>query len=195
MGIEQDQAETKIVRQTALENLLLRAQTSKEKQRRQKELEQQEQSDKEKRVRLVRRITSVYFFIRLELGLGHETITIEEFEATEEKLDELALRNAWRWIVQNPLAALWMVVMRDDAVSAWHFYKNNGYFSRQTKPFVSTTGKLDIHLPRDFEFDHLANGGGGREKEIAMMHPMTVPPNIKKLFEEVWKKRYPLMRI
>ncbi len=195
MGIEQDQAETKIVRQTALENLLLRAQTSQEKQRKQKELEQQKQHEKDQRLRLIRRITSVYFFIRHELGLGHEAITAEEFEAAEEKLDELAPRNARRWSIRNPLAALLTVITRDDTMSAWHSYKNQGYFPYHTRPFISMTNTFGAYAPESFELDYLSGEKSYRNTEIAMMRAMTVPPNIIELFDKIWEKRYPLMRI
>ncbi len=190
--LQQETAGMSIVRQTNLEKLVARAEESKEKQRKKEELARQDNRRKNDRERLLRRIASVYFFIRHGLGLAHEAISIEEFEAAEKKLDEMAPEKCKRWIIRHPWLALWTVALSNYSSSAWHSYKYTGYFSSRSKPFDSM-GYCNFgnYMPDDYIIESFAKNDSypHHMETIVMSNSMTIPPNIETLFRELWKKR------
>jgi len=141
---------------------------------------------------LVRSIISTYYFLRVNLGMGHMPITIEELDAAEVELKKVAEVRAQEEAEaeakkKSGLWGRWF----GSTENCWRFYLENGFFPWQGYPFgyrvyCHTLNGVNQFRPERFfnhclEPQHNEDDGG---------YIVCTPPNLEELFEELWKKRY-----
>ncbi len=193
---QQQDTDTKIVRQTNFEKLLQTAQQerelelAKEQKRTLLVWKQRELSETEKK--LINHIISVYFFIRTEVKLPVRPITREEFEAAESKLEEIARQKTARLV--NILTYLVLPLWYFE--TTWSFYLKNGYFRNHDKPFgikiedvlIARDGGRRVY---DWELhDDITKNETARIKAWSRAYNQAIPPNLAELYHELFNARY-----
>ncbi len=180
----QQETNTSIIQQTNLEKLVARAKKEQGIEQRKQELESKLKGAKE---HLLRRIFSVYFFVRTHIGLPYLPITEEEFEAAEAHLNKLAEEKTNEWLLKR--VAGWIRHLATphsipDTRSAWKKFLKNGHFPDYGTVWLF--GSL-FQMPIMHSFLDCNN-------ELKKSAPIgsfgEVPPNIIELFSDLWEKRY-----
>jgi len=133
--------------------------------------------NKDRMAKIVAEIMSVYFFMRRVLGMPYREISIEEFDAVKQKLNEMArdeIKKFFGWL-RAPIKH-----------AAWKYYSSHGHFGAVRTPFGNWFGMQPLGqglLDKDTPHSAYLYSTNSSYKN-------TIPPNIKRLAEDIFKARY-----
>jgi len=120
--------------------------------------------NKDRMAKIVAEIMSVYFFMRRVLGMPYREISIEEFE----------IKKFFGWL-RAPIKH-----------AAWKYYSSHGHFGAVRTPFGNWFGMQPLGqglLDKDTPHSAYLYSTNSSYKN-------TIPPNIKRLAEDIFKARY-----
>jgi len=178
------QSETGMIQQTALEKLVQRAQKEAEIERRRQEVAKAKQELGQRTEDLIRRIFSVYFFIRTKIGLPHLAITEEEFEAAETQLIKIAEEKVNKSILKRVAISIWNFIIthtKEEKRLVWKHFLENEYFPDNARVFQRKFDLSDSYVCYRIK--------NNCSTEYSKSYPYTIPPNIKELFSSLSQKR------
>jgi len=159
--------ETSVVKSNEFEQLL-------EKINVEREIAKNSELNIERRFGILKAISSVYFFLRVSLGMPYREISIEEFEVAEARLKLIAQKEAKKFWPR-----FWNAL---GVETWWNYYLAHDYFLDSNKKTV--IGWWDRY-PRSYSFCNKE-----ADKIMNALSTGTVPPNARELMEAIFEKKY-----
>lgn len=136
------------------------------------------QANIDRRRNIIKEIASAYFFLRIQ-GLGYSPLAIEEFEATQEYLIELAKKKT------KSLRGLYSF--------RWRYFLKNKFFRIRFSPINGSIRWYDSHPWESINFSYSTF----RPDDIISMvvakltsaRMWAIPPNLEELVNSIYNKR------
>lgn len=159
---------TTVVKSNEFEKLL-------EKINAERETEKSSELNVARRLEILKKISSVYFFLRVALKMPYRAISVEELEVAEAKLRTIAQEN-----IKKFWPRFWNALGRE---TCWNYYLRVGYFVddyKNMKIFYWSAYPYEYQCYSD-DIDRILRSATSRN---------LVPPNSRALLEEMFEKKY-----
>jgi|SRR3989344_3828641 len=122
---------------------------------------------------ILKTISSVYFFLRRGLKMPFRSITLEEFEISQQRL---------RLIAEEEVKKFWPRFWSAFGKKTWwHHYLKFGYFDNSRK-----NTKVGFWSGYPYQYDDRFSV----DEALKAKDSECVSPNLKELMEEMYKKKY-----
>ncbi len=181
LALSESNIDGRLIKSTRFEGILanIKAEQDKHNQEMLKEFEKNKTNElvQNEFRKIFRSIMSIYFYLRKVHNMDRRDLSIEEYEATRDHLKEMGVREVNK--LRNRLFGSLGIK------TGWHYYLEYGYFKIGRTPFGWWYRSHPLFSHEGFDpferSDQFSSGTGN--------YSYCIPPNMKVLMEELFKKQ------